>query len=334
MRKLWRTLGGAMILTAAMSITAFAGQWQRDNTGWWWQEDDGSYAVNSWQWLDGNQDGVYECYYFEPDGYLAVNTSVEGWQVNGDGCWVENGQVMTRQTGQAARNTLQKVLSESQNQTSMDSDILMNMELSTQEGSIAIGMTGNMKIKNADNAQMQYIMDLNMNALGMNIPMRVFYTDGYIYMDVYGEKMKMPMDLGEALETAQSLQMTYQDDMSYIQDVSAVDNADGTRTIYYTMDGAQMNNMVQMSQSMMGTTGAVSSTGDMSISLCKAEATVDGNGIVLQQRILMDMTAVIEGTSTDYSIFMELNDKNPGQPVSFSLPSTEGYAEMAEMAAN
>lgn len=52
-------------IAAAASSAAFAGQWQPNEIGWWWQNDDGSYPTNSWQWLDGNNDGTAECYYFD-----------------------------------------------------------------------------------------------------------------------------------------------------------------------------------------------------------------------------------------------------------------------------
>lgn len=61
-------------LTAAMTLslgmTAFAAQWQEDDFGWWWQNDDGSYPVSQWLWLDGNGDGTAECYYFDEEGLL------------------------------------------------------------------------------------------------------------------------------------------------------------------------------------------------------------------------------------------------------------------------
>ena len=62
-------------IAAAASSAAFAGQWQSNETGWWWQNDDGSYAANSWQWIDGNIDGTAECYYFDGNGYLLMNTT-------------------------------------------------------------------------------------------------------------------------------------------------------------------------------------------------------------------------------------------------------------------
>ncbi len=38
-----------MSIAAAASSAAFAGQWQSNETGWRWQNDDGSYPANSWQ---------------------------------------------------------------------------------------------------------------------------------------------------------------------------------------------------------------------------------------------------------------------------------------------
>ena len=35
------------IMTAAMGITSFAGSWQNDGTGWWWQNDNGGYPAGT-----------------------------------------------------------------------------------------------------------------------------------------------------------------------------------------------------------------------------------------------------------------------------------------------
>lgn len=60
-------------------------------------KDDGSYPVSCWQWIDGDQDGVSECYYFDKDGYmLSSTTTPDGYKVDGSGAWVENGTVKTK----------------------------------------------------------------------------------------------------------------------------------------------------------------------------------------------------------------------------------------------
>ena len=48
-------ISGVMIVMAATPV--FAGQWQSNAHGWWYQNDDDSYPVNGWKWIDGR------CYY-------------------------------------------------------------------------------------------------------------------------------------------------------------------------------------------------------------------------------------------------------------------------------
>ena len=97
MKKTFLTLIAARTMALSMTISAFAGSWQQDNVGWWWQNDDGSYPVNCWQWIDGNNDGIAESYYFNAAGYLLTNTSTpDGYQVDANGAWVINGVVQTQ----------------------------------------------------------------------------------------------------------------------------------------------------------------------------------------------------------------------------------------------
>jgi hypothetical protein len=81
-------------LTASMvigtSMTAMAASWQQNATGWWWQEDNGSYPINSWKWING------KCYYFDGNGYMLANTTTpDGYTVDSSGAWVVNGVVQT-----------------------------------------------------------------------------------------------------------------------------------------------------------------------------------------------------------------------------------------------
>lgn len=87
----------AMAMVVGSNMTVFAAGWQQNTTGWWWQNDDGSWPANSWQWLDGNGDGVAECYYFDGNGYMLANTTTpDGYTVNADGAWTVNGVVQTK----------------------------------------------------------------------------------------------------------------------------------------------------------------------------------------------------------------------------------------------
>lgn len=51
-----------------------------------------------WQWMDYNHDNVSECYYVQDDGSVLTSTTTpDGYVVNENGAWTENGVVQTRQ---------------------------------------------------------------------------------------------------------------------------------------------------------------------------------------------------------------------------------------------
>ena len=81
-----------MVISMAMSSTAFAGTWktgaEENQNKWWYDNEDGSYASNGWYWIDGNNDGIAECYYFDSTGNMAVDTWIDGCYVNSSGAWV------------------------------------------------------------------------------------------------------------------------------------------------------------------------------------------------------------------------------------------------------
>lgn len=94
---------GMLVVTAlttmSMTVVAFAGEWKQDSQGSWWVNDDGSYPINTWQWIDEENDGIAECYYFDETGYLWTNDKLtpDGYQVDKEGMWIENGVLQTKQ---------------------------------------------------------------------------------------------------------------------------------------------------------------------------------------------------------------------------------------------
>ena len=86
-----------VLVAMTASFTALAGAWKSDANGWWYDEGNGSYPKSTWSWIDGNNDGVSECYYFDPNGYCLINTvTPDSYYVNPSGAWVVNGVVQTK----------------------------------------------------------------------------------------------------------------------------------------------------------------------------------------------------------------------------------------------
>ncbi len=109
------TLTAAAALTFATGMTAYAFGWQQNATGWWYgtNADNSKWYSNGWQWIDGNGDGVAESYYFDSNGYIAVNmTTPDGYTVNENGAWVSDGivQTKTNNTVSTASGSLDRML--------------------------------------------------------------------------------------------------------------------------------------------------------------------------------------------------------------------------------
>lgn len=95
-----KTLIAATMMSLLMTISALAGQWQQDTTGWWYQNENGTYPTG-WTWIDDNHDGTEKCYYFNENGYCLMNTvTPDGCTVDASGAWTVNGAVQTRSSAQ------------------------------------------------------------------------------------------------------------------------------------------------------------------------------------------------------------------------------------------
>lgn len=91
-------LGSAFSASAATSV--YNGQWcDEGERGWWYKlnADGSSFLANTWFWIK-DTDGVTRCYYFDHDGWLETNTTVDGYKIDENGRWVENGTVKTDNT--------------------------------------------------------------------------------------------------------------------------------------------------------------------------------------------------------------------------------------------
>ena len=72
------------------------GDWIQEDGRWRWMTDDGTYVLNDWLWIDGNDDGTAEYYYFDEKGYLLTDTvTPDGEYVDGNGSRTIGGTVVS-----------------------------------------------------------------------------------------------------------------------------------------------------------------------------------------------------------------------------------------------
>ena len=95
MKKFEMTAVFATAFTLMSVISASAGTWEQQGSSWLYRNDAGQLQTG-WAWIDGNQDGTAESYYFDGNGYLLTSTTTpDGYTVNADGAWVQDGVVQT-----------------------------------------------------------------------------------------------------------------------------------------------------------------------------------------------------------------------------------------------
>jgi hypothetical protein len=84
MKNFRRLIASFVMLITFIAITPVAAhaEWKSDNQGWWYTEGN-SYATG-WRQLDRNW------YYFYSDGYMASDTTIDGYYLNSDGAWTTN----------------------------------------------------------------------------------------------------------------------------------------------------------------------------------------------------------------------------------------------------
>lgn len=92
-----------LILSLSASFPAFAGSWLLGQDGkevrWWYDNGDGTRAGNEWKWIDGDGNGISECYCFDADGWLLTDTiTPDGYTVDVNGAWCVDGIVQTKST--------------------------------------------------------------------------------------------------------------------------------------------------------------------------------------------------------------------------------------------
>jgi len=102
MKKLSKILFGTIIAISAFSNTSLAASegWKlglnSNNDKWWYEYANGTYPANRWEWIDGNNDGISECYYFDNNGWLLTSRSIDSYTVNSQGAWTINGLIQTK----------------------------------------------------------------------------------------------------------------------------------------------------------------------------------------------------------------------------------------------
>ena len=96
--KWMKMITAGAVFSVLFAEAAFAGVWLKgegvNQDKWWYANEDGTWANSGWFWIDGNNDGIAENYYFDAQGWMYANTTTpDGYVVNENGAMVLDGQI-------------------------------------------------------------------------------------------------------------------------------------------------------------------------------------------------------------------------------------------------
>lgn len=105
-----RILPGSLFVLASF-VFLFSGtakaDWVRGNSknAWWYDLGNGNYYKSSWQWIDGNHDGIAECYCFDENGWMLENAiTPDRYTVNENGAWTVDNIVQIKSANLISQN--------------------------------------------------------------------------------------------------------------------------------------------------------------------------------------------------------------------------------------
>ena len=97
MKKIFKLAAAVLLAVSALSLTSFAGEFITQSDGRVYYDTGEAFDFDGWHWIM-RTDGLARCYYFS-NGYVWPYTyTPDGYMVNSEGEWVDNGQVVTRST--------------------------------------------------------------------------------------------------------------------------------------------------------------------------------------------------------------------------------------------
>lgn len=336
MKKTVKTLIVSVVLTVFMCSAALAGTWMEDEHGYWWQNDRGEYPVSSWQWIDDDENGIAECYYFDENGYLLMDTMTpDGYTVDSGGAWVDGWEVQYKALTPDADAYLKEsegrrlYMGASYRNTQLqdlDSKSVVSISVSMDGMSIGTVSTMASKYKDLNTESMKYLVTNDMQMFGQSIKETGFYENGFYYLDSLGQKLKAAVDVESMTLEIQNASAAPLVDTNYITDFKITEEQ-GNRVITYRVDASAFASEINQSMAMMGSDSAEDEVTihyrDMS---GRAVVTPDGYCQSDYITMVMDLASTTEeAVKITLAITMDVSYVNPGQPVDFALPSKAEY---------
>ncbi|GLB30659.1 hypothetical protein LAD12857_25820 [Lacrimispora amygdalina] len=334
MKKLIKVFAAASLLSISVASTAMAGTWKQDSEGWRWKEDDHTYTASAWKWIDSDKDGMAECYYFDGDGILLTDTvTPDGHTVNENGAWTDDGIVRLRAANPSAAVQMKKkgalLYQDADRKSSslpgLDVNADITMDLYYDWLQIPVIMNMQMKYHDINTPNMEFLSSSIIKTLGLEKSESSFYTNGCYYSDS-GDSEKFKMKIGyEDMTKHLTLGGLTGQFGAFLDNVQIAQDKDGNSVLFYS---SETNGLEQYLNRFYDKVWPSLTDSDFKITGVNGKAVISPEGYFSKEEILISMIITEDEESMGLDMNVNLDYKNPGQAVTITFPSTDGYEEI------
>lgn len=211
--------------------------------------------------------------------------------------------------------------------TSLDVSYTMDMTMKQGEETMDVSSTMNMKMDAIDSpADLRIFGEGVTSSAGQNVDTKMYYENGYYYMEAAGQKIKYTMDFEAMLEAAEQ-SVGANMDAAYMKEVKVSKNGDD-QILTFTADASKMDSYVQEVMGNMGTMAGLEGV-SYTIKEVSGEATVNKDGYFSKVNITMSMDMTMGSESVSVDMHMDTVYNNIGQPVEITAPADlDSYQEI------
>lgn len=207
----------------------------------------------------------------------------------------------------------------------MNAEIEMNIKIKVDETEEEMKMTGAMVMDNSDPANLAYKISLGMQVQDQSIEIVQYYTDGYMYTDMLGMKVKQTMSMNDAMLQAQNISSASQQfNLEMFENAKLSKNGKQT-VIMMDVPGEMMNEQsaALMEQFNLGELDGV----DMEYGKVSVKHIIDENGYIEEEGMVIPVKVSANGQLMEMTMSMNLKYLNVGQPIVVEFPDFSDYIE-------
>ncbi|MDK2965421.1 hypothetical protein [Lacrimispora sp.] len=334
MKKLMKVFAAASLLSLSIASTAMAGTWKQDSEGWRWKEDDHTYTASAWKWIDSDKDGMAEYYYFDDNGFLVTNAKTpDGRTVNENGAWTDDGIIRLRAANPSTALEMKKkgelLYHEADKKSSSlpGQDINADINLDVYYNSVQLPININMQMKyhDIDTPNMEFLTYSNIKAMELEKTESSFYTNGCYYSNS-GDNQKFKVNIGyEDMSKHLTLGGLTGQFAKLLNNVQIAQDKAGNNVLFYSTEAGGLEQYLNTFYDKVWPSLTYS---DFKITGVNGKAVFTPEGYFSKESLLISMIITEEEETMRINMNVNLDYNNPGQAVTITFPSTDGYEEI------